>query len=326
MWYDINQTLSYNTLFNFIIGNRGGGKTFACKDWAIRDFLKSGSQFVYMRRYKQEFKKNAHFFDAIKFKYPDVQFSVDKSGTYLINDEPAGFPMPLSTAKIEKSNEFPKVNKIIFDEFIIDKGVYRYLTDEVTSFLEAYETISRMREVRVFFLSNAITISNPYFAYFDITLPYGSNIARKDDLLIQLVQNDDFIEAKKQTRFGKIIQGTRYAEYSIENKFLRDTKEFLAKKTGNARYLFTLAYMGVKYGIWVDYDAGLMYMSENVDGSCKFIFTTTTEDHKPNTLLLKQPKKDPLFAEVLKQFEYGNLRFESIKIKNVFLEIMKMTY
>ena len=44
MWYDISKTLSYNALFNFVIGARGVGKTYAFKRWAIKDFLKNKKQ------------------------------------------------------------------------------------------------------------------------------------------------------------------------------------------------------------------------------------------------------------------------------------------
>lgn len=61
------------------------------------------------------------------------------------------------------------MNKIIFDEFIIDKGVYKYLPNEVEYFLDLYETISRLRDVKDLFLCT-ITQTNPYFIYFDIEL------------------------------------------------------------------------------------------------------------------------------------------------------------
>lgn len=325
MWWDINRTLSYNALFNFIVGNRGSGKTYGSTDWAIRDFLKTGHQFVYMRRYSTEFKKKKWFFKAIEEQYPDHEFAVTNDG-FTIDKEIAGYPMCLSTSKVQKSTSFPQVNKIIFDEFIIDKGVYRYLPDEVTCFLDAYETIARMRDVRVMFLSNAITISNPYFAYFNINLPYGKNIMRKGDILIELVANQEFIDAKKLTRFGKLVDGTAYGAYSIDNQFLRDSKEFIASKGEGCRYMYTLSYMGVNYGVWANYDAGMVYISYDVDESCKFTFAVTNIDHKPNTLLLSAPRKDPLFAFTIKQYELGNLRFENVKIKNVFMDILKLSY
>lgn len=48
MYYDINKTLSYNTLFNFVVGPRGAGKTYDGKKRAISNFLKRESNlFIY---------------------------------------------------------------------------------------------------------------------------------------------------------------------------------------------------------------------------------------------------------------------------------------
>lgn len=40
MYYDINNTLSYNALFNIVLGGRGIGKSYQWKIKAVRDFLK----------------------------------------------------------------------------------------------------------------------------------------------------------------------------------------------------------------------------------------------------------------------------------------------
>ena len=59
MWWDLKNTLSYNALFNFVVGSRGCGKTYGFKKWAAEDFIKNGNQFIYIRRYKTEMNKKA---------------------------------------------------------------------------------------------------------------------------------------------------------------------------------------------------------------------------------------------------------------------------
>ena len=51
IFWNLRETLTHNMLFNFIIGNRGGGKTYGAKEWAIDNFIKTGEQFGYIRRY-----------------------------------------------------------------------------------------------------------------------------------------------------------------------------------------------------------------------------------------------------------------------------------
>lgn len=324
MYYDGNKTLTHNCLFNFIVGNRGCGKTYWSKKWAIKDFLKTGSQFVYVRRYKPEIKKIGKFFDDIKHEFPNNKLEV-KGKNFYIDGREAGTTLVLSTSKIEKSTAFPLVNKIIFDEFIIDKGSYHYLPDEVVNFLELYETVSRTRDVKVFFLSNAITFTNPYFLYFELQPPHNKLIAKKGDLLLELVQDVDFIEAKKNTRFGKIINGTEYGNYSMENKFLRDSDTFIERKPGTASYYFSFKFKGMLFGVWLDWTLGKVWVSENVDPSCKLIYTITLDDHTPNTLLIKRLSTATLFKTFINAYKQGCVYFENMKVKNVVYEVIRLT-
>lgn len=78
-----------------------------------------------------------------------------------------------------------------------------YLKNEVFNFLNLLETISRLREVRVFLLANSVTISNPYFLYFDLSIPSHSDIAlfKNNTILVQYMKNKSYQETKKNTRF-----------------------------------------------------------------------------------------------------------------------------
>jgi hypothetical protein len=330
MWYDGNKTLTHNCLFNFVLSNRGFGKTYWFKKWAIKDFIKNGNQFIYLRRYKQELKKISKFFDDIRQEFPDHKLEV-KGMNFLIDGQIAGGAHPLSTAVINKSVPFPKVDKIGFDEFIIDKGTYHYLPDEVLAFLEFYETIGRLREftdgtvVKVFFLANAITFVNPYFMFFDLKMPYGKTIFKKGDKLLEVGTDEEFIQAKKNTRFGKLITGTPYGDYAIENKFLRDNDTFIERKAGTAQYYFTFKFKGNLYGVWLDWQLGKIWVSENIDPCCKLIFTISLEDHSPNTLLIKRLSGAGLFKTFIQAYKQGCVYFESQKIKTVVYEVIRLT-
>ena len=189
IYLDFNKPLSYNALLTYIITERGLGKSYGAKKFVAKRFIKKGSQFVYLRRYKTELKEamtkngNPIFFDNIK-NDPDLKGHKlsNKNDTMYIDDKLAGFAIPLSIANILKSSSYEKVDTIIFDEFLIDKGSYHYLQNEVTQLLDVIETVARLRDIRVIFLGNAISITNPYFTYFNLSLPYNSevNIAKRD--------------------------------------------------------------------------------------------------------------------------------------------------
>ena len=327
MWYDIGKTLTYNCLFNFVIGNRGCGKTYGAKKRAIKLFLDKGHQFVYLRRYKEELDETAesYFNDIIlNNEFPDAVIEY-RAGCYFVNDQLAGYAMALTKAKDYKSISYPLVYFIIFDEFLIeDNGYARYLKNEVKQFLNFYMSIDRYRGCVVFFLANSVSMINPYTLYFNLQLPYGSNIVRRGDLLLQLVQDEEFIKERKQTRFGKLIAGTEFEEYAIENKFIMDSKTFLMKKTEKSQYYLSFIYHGVTYGIWVDYNEGKFFVSENIDPSCRLVYSITLEDHKPNTMLLSQINKAVLWKKFIDNYKMGNVYFESQKIKNIVYEVIKL--
>lgn len=327
MWYDIGKTLTYNCLFNFIIGNRGCGKTYATKKRAIKQFLEKGYQFVYLRRYKEELDETAesYFNDIIlNNEFPDTVIEY-RGGQYFINDQLAGYAMALTKAKDYKSISYPLVYLIIFDEFLIeDNGYARYLKNEVKQFLNFYMSIDRYRGCIVFFLANSVSMINPYTLYWNLTLPYGSNICRKGDVLLQLVQDEEFIKERKQTRFGKLIAGTDFEQYAIENKFIQDSKTFIMKKTEKAQYYMTFIYQGEQYGVWVDYHEGKFFVSNNVDPSCKIVYSITVQDHNPNTLLLSQINKAVFFKKFIENYKLGNVYFENQKIKNIVYEVIKL--
>ena len=326
MYYSRNDLLSYNGLFNFVVGERGTGKTYQFKDWAISDFIKNKNQFVYVRRYKTEFKDIGNFFDDIMKKYPEHEFSV-AHGKFYIDKEIAGFYIPLSTSITKKSVAYPNVNKIGFDEFILEKSTLHYLPNEVNAFLGLYETIARDRNnVRVMFMANSVTLINPYFLFFDLQVSKTKRFwtFKNNDLVVELTDLLEFKEHKKQTRFAKLIDGTEFSKYSIEGEFTGDNYEFIQPKTPNSYYCFTLVYKGESLGVWCDSKLGLMFVSSKVDMTYPLKYAITTNDHKPNMIVLSNKYSREKIKVLTKIYEYGALRYESLKIKSMMFEIFKL--
>ena len=100
-YYNYDRICSYNACFNFILTNRGYGKSYGAKKRAITRFKKYGEQFVYVRRYKTELKKVGKFFDDIKHEFPNDEFKVI-GYTFYMNKKVIGYAIPLSTSLIEK--------------------------------------------------------------------------------------------------------------------------------------------------------------------------------------------------------------------------------
>src|SRR5699024_872221 len=157
----------YNRIFNFVVGVRGGGKTFNTLLHGINRFRKTGEQFVYLRRRQVDLddsctgkKGGGDLFSDIRhqgyLEGVEVKVVADKSGGYLFyyNDKVMGYGKALSTAR--RSTSLPGVKLIIFDEFLIDDSIGhdRYLNSgkEMFLFNNFYETIARGRDIPTIFL------------------------------------------------------------------------------------------------------------------------------------------------------------------------------
>ena len=325
MYYNYNKIRSYNALFNFIISNRGGGKSYGAKEMVIKNFLKRGEQFVYVRRYKAEIKEiQKTLFSDIQEKFPNTLFKIDGSTVY-INNNPAGYLIPLSVSQKFKSSSYPLVTTIIFDEFIVDKGHIHYLTNEVEVFLDLFETIARSRNnVKAFFLANNVTIVNPYFVYFNCIPKEGERftIAKNGQIVVEMFTDNTFIEMKKKTNFGQLINGTRYGDYAIENKSLRDSDTFVVKeKPRDLYFLYSIKYNGEEKGIYMSNTDGVVYCSKNFDKNSKNRFTLQKDDHSLNYVMYNRMLNTMYFQEVMKYFRMGYMRFDSIETKTFIYDV-----
>lgn len=335
IFIDLNKILSYGSLLNFIIAERGVGKTFGAKKYIVKHFKSKGKQSVYVRRYNRELQESLMkkgfpiFFDQIKNEFPNDKLS-NNSEVFYCNGEICGFAVPLSTSNILKSVSFENVDTIIFDEFIIDNtGVYHYIKNEVTLFMELLETIIRLKpNIKVLLLGNAISITNPYFLELNLNLPYNSEykIFKRDDkgqplILVYYGKNLKYREEKKKSRFGQLIEDTAYGKYAIDNEMLRDSKAFIQKKTPNSKFYFILKLNNKNIGIWLDYKEQKMFISYDYDPLCPIIFSMTNEDHDEHTLLLKC-RTSTFFKSIIEYYRQARLCFENQQIKNQVMNIL----
>lgn len=308
-----------------VLSNRGGGKTFNMTRWCIDDFLKRKAQAVWVRRYQTEVDEvlqNGKFFDAVREYYPNHDLKIDGNIGY-IDGEVAIHFIALSTSRQLKSNNYPFVNKIIFDEFIIDKGRISYLKNEVEVFLDLYETVARTRDnVRAVLLANAVTIVNPYFLFFNVKPDTSKRFTVSGQICIELFTDSEFVDAKKRSRFGQLISGTRYANYAIDNEWLLDNETFIEPKTPRAEFMLALKYNGFFYGFWVDYKEGLIFVNRQYDPSSYSLYCLQKDDHDPNLLLIKSLSQCKPMQRVIFAFRNGLLRFDDMTVKNQFYEFI----
>ena len=76
-YYSFSRVLSYNGVYNMVMGARGLGKTYGAKKIVIKNAIEKGQQFIYLRRYKTELRGRNSFFTDIQHEFPDEQFRVE---------------------------------------------------------------------------------------------------------------------------------------------------------------------------------------------------------------------------------------------------------
>lgn len=327
MYYNFDRILSYNCLFNFIMTNRGLGKTYGSIKRGINAHLKNNNyQIMYVRRYREEVKEvKSTFFDTIKKDFPEVKFKVEGNIGY-INNKPFVHFVALSTSRKLKSKSYPLVKVIIYDEFLIDKETGRYIPNEPEVFQDLFETVVRQRDdVIALFLANNISTVNPYFLYYNC-IPYGKRFTIAQDGLVVVEQfvGEEFVNEKKKTRFGRLIDGTSYGNYALENKSLCDNDTFIQKyNPKDIKFLFSVKYRGNEIGIWISYKEGICYVSDKIQTSSKNRFSITKDDHDINLVMYNSLSNFLLFREFVKYFRLGMARFKSNKVKVITYDILQ---
>lgn len=329
MFWDINKLLSYNALFNFVIGERGVGKSYSTKDYLIKHFKKTKKQFVWLRRTARDLEtaigdnKNKHFFTQIMNIHPIDDFSIssdDKLYYLSYKSKVMGYATSFRNAESLKGTSFDNVDTIIVDEFLVGDGGSRYLKNEVAYILSLYETISRLRDVKIIFLGNSTSVYNPYFTEFNIHLPYNSEFQTfKDGLIVvNYIKNEKYRQVKKETKFGRIIEGTKFGKYAIDNEFINDSDDFIRKKHPNSKLLFNIKLNASVYGVWIyKHD---VFISTKFNLNNKRLVNFQLENHSEKTKLFKS--KNVFIINLANHFKVGTLFFENQFIKHMIIDLL----
>lgn len=168
--------------YNVIFGERSNGKTYALLKKGIENFVSTGKQMAYVRRWKEDITgrradalfqgvvSNGEISKLTKGAFAGVKYfsgkfylcNYDENGRAIYSDaDLICFSFALSDVEHNKSTSYPDVDLIIFDEFLTNS---LYLTDEFVAFMNTVSTIVRRREdVKIYMLGNTVNKFCPYF-------------------------------------------------------------------------------------------------------------------------------------------------------------------
>lgn len=335
-FYNFDKIYSYNGVYNFLCGARGLGKTYGAKYKAVKAAIEKGDQFIYLRRWKDELKKSKESFFAdlaAEGAFPGIDFRVMGYYAQMAPEETRdvkkrewktiGYFIPLSTAQSVKSVSYPLVRTIIFDEFIIEKGRTQYISNEAEVFNNFYSTVDRYKDkTRVFFLANSVSITNPYFLYYDIKPVSGQEWIKSHEnfIVCHFADSKDFQNDVFKTRFGKFIQNTDYADYAVKSEFRDNHDGLLEEKSPEANYVFTLETKTGTFSVWVDYKE-MDYYVQKKRPKVENVMTLLPEQMSESKTLLTV--NDRLIQNMRTAFRHGKAQFDSAQSRNAFVEIFK---
>lgn len=180
-FYSLKEILKRNAQYNVIFGGRSNGKTYACFEYGLREYVKTGKQMALVRRWRDDFigKRGTLMFEnhvnnnliskLTKGKWTGVYYyaskwylmAYDENENRIIDETPFCFAFALTSMEHDKSTAYPNVTTIVFDEFITRTN---YVPDEFVLFMNVVSTIVRHRtDVKIFMCGNTVNKYNPYF-------------------------------------------------------------------------------------------------------------------------------------------------------------------
>lgn len=324
IFYSVDNIFSFNSLLYFLIGERGVGKSYSMKKWCIKHYKRTKKKFILLRRYRNDMTDSLkNFSKDLIDEFPNDKFSFiedDKLSYIKMNDEIIGYGMFLRGAENYKGISFQDVDTIMFDEFLVGDGGSRYLKNEVDYLLSIMESVFRLREdVRVVCLGNSTSIINPYFEYFNIKFDSSKHIQTFKDgvIFVEYIENKPYRDFKKKTKLGKLVSGTKYEDYAIDNKFLLDNYEFILERPPNAYPYFNIRVENNIYGVWLK--NGVMYISL-VNDLNKFTLVFDNQYHDDKTILIN--KSSGFLETIAKKYQTGLLHFDTLKIKDDIINLL----
>ena len=334
MYYDYSKIKSYKAVFNFIIGARGCGKSYGAKKMLIKKFIRTGQQFIYLRRFKTELQKVNTWFDDVQAEFPDHEFKV-KGKTFYIDGKLAGWAIALSTSQIEKQNSYKHVKYIMFDEFLIDTtGSYHYLRDEYNVLCQFYSTVDRDRdEVQVLFIGNALQVVNPYFTALGVK-PDPDNIFVKQAVhnnhkynlvTCEVFADPDQVEHARQTRFGLTLADTDISRFMWDNQFVLDNTQSVVSISSNPRrykHLINIKYKSSIISIDLFKSNSALFINSLNMFQDMITYTLDVSSVTSDIPLLHQHHRVFIRDIISRYLATGSIFYDSVETKQAFGDIV----
>lgn len=324
-FYSINKLMSYNAMIAMVLGERGCGKTYQGKKKMIDLWRKKRKQSVYIRRTVTEIDtvKDTLFNDIAK-DYPDLKIEV-VGYQGLIDGEVFCYFIPLSSHTKFKSSSYPDVDFAFFDEYIISQtNRDGYLKNEAMHLLDLLNTIFRQRRYNLYIASNSISYVNPLFEFYGIEpKPNDTFIKAQDGLVVvEITRDTDYSKHVKMSDNARLVAGTSYYDYAINNNVLEDTSDFIVPKKPEGFDYNRCAFRLGNYvlGCWSlgATDSGV-YVNTNYDKSILPKYTVYSNQNYEGWRNIKVDRNNWNLKYIKKCFLAGRVWYCNQEVKQKFI-------
>lgn len=311
-FYRLDNILSQNAHYNLIIGERSNGKSYACKEYAIKQYFENGAETAIIRRFREDLRgrRASDYFKDVcengiveklsKGEYNTITYyagrwyfakgEMNEDGIIELTKsvKPFAYFFALTDMEHDKSTSEPNIKIIIFEEFLTRK---MYLPDEFVIFMNTLSTIIRLRnDVKIFMLGNTVNQWSPYFS--EMGLKHIREMKPKDIDLYTYGESD-------------LRVAVEFADSPSKNKpsnvyFAFDNPKLNMIKGGSGAGIWEVniyPHCPVKYQnkdirfvFFIKFDADILQCEIVYTDSLKFIYI-----HRKTTEL-KNPEKDLIYC------------------------------
>lgn len=291
VYYNGASLLNADCPINFCIGNRSIGKSYYWKRYLFKQYVEKGKKFIYLRRHVNDIDMSAPtWFDDIGNVYPNYNVEFKGNIFYAKNldidtVDICGYAFALSMIHKLKSVPMEDVDFIFFDEFIPENLQYLKPLDptyEPKLLLSVYLTVARgykrpiRDEVKIICAANLITLYNPYFSFFSITIKPSKKQYNKivyNNVYVEIVTLEETANLIRESKIGKVLENTSYGDYALSNVPLLDVESNIKKRPQRCRVFFEI-YLYKWYICYFD-DYGNNYIAPGFDQNVKLKYKVT---------------------------------------------------
>lgn len=200
VWWSILPILRTKSDINFVIGQRGNGKTYGVCKYFLECYKKTKKRFCYIRRWGEDIKgyRAEQLFSPLSEVVEQLfgeGYSIQyyRHKYYLVNPngtkvDTIGYCVAISEASHTKSVAFVNLKYILFDEFIQMAGE-NTLRDEMSKFENTISTLVRanINDCEIWLLANTVSKFSPYFVHYGIDI----NKVEQGQIITKELPTDD---------------------------------------------------------------------------------------------------------------------------------------